>query len=84
MINYYNSIIKSKGERKMKSKEHNRLLRERRKCFDKNWNCLDRDRVDEIDRLMRIEDERFNAVIQKFMDNIQPMEFPKVSIGGNK
>ena len=57
----------------MKSKEHKGLLRLRRKCFDKNWNCLDWDRVEEIDRLIHEEDARFNAFFETVMDNIQPI-----------
>jgi len=57
----------------MKSKEHERLLRIRRKCFDKNWNCLDWDRVEEIDKLIREEDERMETVFQNFLDSIVPI-----------
>ena len=57
----------------MKSKEHERLLRLRRKCFDKDWNCLDWDKVDAIDRLINEEDARFEKVFQNFLDNIQPV-----------
>jgi hypothetical protein len=58
----------------MKSKEHERLMRLRRKCFDKDWHCLDWGKVEEIDKLIDEEDERIERVFQKFLDNIRPVE----------
>ena len=56
-------------------KEYQKLLRQRRKLFDKDWNCLDWDALEKLDKEINAEKDRQNHNMNLFLQCVDGDNF---------